>query len=962
MSEGGDLLGNAGQLLLAGSTVGHLIVRARKQAGGIDSIFLDRVPCGMSEGGDLLGNAGQLLLADSTVGHLVVRAICRTGNTNFVFYHHVAGSMTQFIHNIRGLTGLTYATAVRGISLCSTRRRRYLNDVLVILLRANGLTANVTNVVIVLVGMIQCRHDLGHSVEFRLTNSTIKNLVIRTVVATIGSYLVFLHDLTLGVIKRGNNCGFSAELRITFRTVYDVVIGAVGRTVGGNLVLLYGLTLGVIKRGNNCGFSAELRITFRTVYDVVIGAVGRTIGRNLVFLYGLTLGVTESGHHLLNLEHLLTYRAMRAFGQAIRRTGGFHGLVGHLSMSLDCDRLLLNQHLTADGAMLALGQTGLGTSGFHGLVNHLSVAERGNRNRFTAQLLVTGQAIDYLVIASILGTGGILDVLLGGERLVLVIILTCPADHDGRQAGDRKGQLIPRHGYRIRCLKGTDCLIKRISHEHVHDVEFVFGRVYVRRNLHCHFKLTIRGEMLLIGLDPVSVLILKLELYVVKLRAGNTLVIGLGFVQLVVQCLLQSIIKLFFISVLILQINRNMILKHKFVLLNLIPIHRANMANRTISRGIVAVLGISDTLNDERMVVPRDQFSLQDRHTASRATRTLRHPRTGTGSGNHGEQYLIVPQSGNRSLCNQDVTAIRTVLPFGQARGLTGWRNGGIYHPGVSRGHQYHGACFPADTRQGTIAIGRTSGGLHISVIHGNRVGMLTGNHRNGRVADFLLTYGAGFDAFVGACLGAGQTIIHVIRIGYVPLRGNHGLRNQHRAATGAMRPLGLTGLGTSRIFGCIRHDLMAERSDVFAMHNHLFAMRATRPIRPTVIRTGSGNAFDYLIALTARCQNDLLGNQNFAAGRTHLTHGSTNGGAGRFHGMQRHFHVSGSILQRFRLDMVACIAHKAAVTRRCARRFFPHDLDAAVLAGSGASGFATELLMTNLAGNDLYVRARFRT
>ena len=77
-------------------------------------------------------------------------------------------------------------------------------------------------------------------------------------------------------------------------------------------------------------------------------------------------------------QHLVTDRAMLAFGLAGLGAGGFHRRVDDLGVPLCGNHFLSNKNLVADGAVLALGLSGFGAGGLNCRVDDLGVPLRGN--------------------------------------------------------------------------------------------------------------------------------------------------------------------------------------------------------------------------------------------------------------------------------------------------------------------------------------------------------------------------------------------------------------------------------------------------------------------------------------------------------------------------------------------------------------------------------------------------------
>ena len=77
-------------------------------------------------------------------------------------------------------------------------------------------------------------------------------------------------------------------------------------------------------------------------------------------------------------QHLVTDRAVLAFGQSGLRAGGSDCRVYDLGVPLCGNHFLSNKNLVADGAVLAFRLAGLGTGGLNRRVDDLGVPLRGN--------------------------------------------------------------------------------------------------------------------------------------------------------------------------------------------------------------------------------------------------------------------------------------------------------------------------------------------------------------------------------------------------------------------------------------------------------------------------------------------------------------------------------------------------------------------------------------------------------
>ena len=92
-------------------------------------------------------------------------------------------------------------------------------------------------------------------------------------------------------------------------------------------------------------------------------------------------------------QHLVTDRAMLAFGLAGLGAGGFHRRVDDLGVPLCGNHFLSNKNLVADGAVLALGQSCLRAGGGDCRVDDLGVPLRGNHFLSNKNLVADGAVL-----------------------------------------------------------------------------------------------------------------------------------------------------------------------------------------------------------------------------------------------------------------------------------------------------------------------------------------------------------------------------------------------------------------------------------------------------------------------------------------------------------------------------------------------------------------------------------------
>ena len=104
-------------------------------------------------------------------------------------------------------------------------------------------------------------------------------------------------------------------------------------------------------------------------------------------------------------QHLVTDRAVLAFGQSGLRAGGGDCRVDDLGMSLRGNHFLSNKNLVADRAMLALGQSGLRAGGGDCRVDDLGVSLCGNHFLSNKNLIADGAVLAFRLAG--LGTGGL---------------------------------------------------------------------------------------------------------------------------------------------------------------------------------------------------------------------------------------------------------------------------------------------------------------------------------------------------------------------------------------------------------------------------------------------------------------------------------------------------------------------------------------------------------------------------
>ena len=104
-------------------------------------------------------------------------------------------------------------------------------------------------------------------------------------------------------------------------------------------------------------------------------------------------------------QHLVTDRAMLAFGQSGLRAGGGDCRVDDLGVSLRGNLFLCNKNLVADRAMLALGQSGLRAGGSDCRVYDLGVPLCGNHFLSNKNLVADGAVLAFRLAG--LGTGGL---------------------------------------------------------------------------------------------------------------------------------------------------------------------------------------------------------------------------------------------------------------------------------------------------------------------------------------------------------------------------------------------------------------------------------------------------------------------------------------------------------------------------------------------------------------------------
>ena len=120
------------------------------------------------------------------------------------------------------------------------------------------------------------------------------------------------------------------------------------------------------------------------------------------------LGMSLCGNHFLSNKNLVADGAVLALGQSGLRAGGSDCLVDDLGMSLRGNLCLCHEDLIADGAVLALGLSGFGAGGLNCRVDDLGVPLRGNH--FTAADLITALLAVGIAGVTGSGTGGVLRI------------------------------------------------------------------------------------------------------------------------------------------------------------------------------------------------------------------------------------------------------------------------------------------------------------------------------------------------------------------------------------------------------------------------------------------------------------------------------------------------------------------------------------------------------------------------
>ena len=155
----------------------------------------------------------------------------------------------------------------------------------------------------------KCRNRNGIASELTVTGGTLDNLFVRTLVLTIGSYVILLGRSTCGVTKNRNKSSLGGyATNGTFLVLLTLFIT-------GSRNVLDPVSLGVTKRGKRLSIKNDTTNgTFLMLASEVV-----TVGSEIYD--PVALGMTGSGNNVLRKSGLATNGTYGTVGQAVFSTG-----------------------------------------------------------------------------------------------------------------------------------------------------------------------------------------------------------------------------------------------------------------------------------------------------------------------------------------------------------------------------------------------------------------------------------------------------------------------------------------------------------------------------------------------------------------------------------------------------------------------------------------------------------------
>ena len=259
-----------------------------------------------------------------------------------------------------------------------------------------------------------------------------------------------------------------------------------------------------------------------------------------------------------------------------------------------------------------------------------------------------------------------------------------------------------------------------------------------------------------------------------------------------------------------------------------------------------------------------------------------------TGGCHPGINHFGVTQCINFFLSNQDFVTGRAVLTFGQTGSCTGRCNSSIHHFGVTQCSNgfLSNQNFSADRaalafgQTGLLAVGRHSSVNHFGMTQSVNHSLSNQNSVTDRAVLALGQTGA----FATGCH------CFVNHFG-MTLGGNDGLCDSSFAADRTLFALSQAGFRTGSGLTGNGHFGVTQCRDLGLSIQNFVTGRAVLALGQTGSRTGRGNICIDHFGVT-QCSNSFLSNQNFSADRAVLTFGLTGGGTGGSNSRVDHFGV----------------------------------------------------------------------
>ena len=227
--------------------------------------------------------AAEFNFTNCTVNYVFPRTDICTICINLIFNYHVAICMTKscncFLCNKNFVTYGTVFTFCQ-TCCCTSRCYCFVNYFCV----------------------TKCINHYCFTAKFNFTNCTVNYVIIRTVVYTVGSNVVFNYHVTICMTK---SCNLVCYIRMTANCTCVCCISTV-YTIGSSYYCIVIVTESI----NRDCFTSKLYVTYCTVNYVIVRTVVYTVGSNVVFNNHIAFCMTKCRNCFLCNKNFVTYGTM----------------------------------------------------------------------------------------------------------------------------------------------------------------------------------------------------------------------------------------------------------------------------------------------------------------------------------------------------------------------------------------------------------------------------------------------------------------------------------------------------------------------------------------------------------------------------------------------------------------------------------------------------------------------------